>query len=202
MILYIPGFGGSPEGSTVQLLRKHMEPLRVEGLQYDARDPKGAIEQLIEQYYRYEKLLDVDDYDNDKILLMGSSLGGFYASQVAAIVGCKLILFNPALNPVESLMKYDGEVINTPDGQRVFTKQHVERYSAMSNSFDTLRMNNFGLQLYTTNDPVIDNKLASRLCQGFSRHIHLSDVNEHRLSESSLMIIKENVQGCYHSLAG
>jgi len=206
MILYIHGFGGSSEGSTVQLLRKHMD-IRVEGLNYDARDPKIAVEKLVEQYWHYEKLLDYDDFDNDQVLLMGSSLGGFFATQVSAAIGCKLVLFNPALDPVQSLAKYDGEIINAADGPNVFRSHHVEHYrsycgSAMYDTFDKIRQNGYGIQLYTTEDPVIDNQLAPKLCKGFSSHTHFSEIFEHRLSENIIINIKEDVQGYYHAFWG
>ena len=206
MILYIHGFGGSSKGSTVKLLRKHMD-LRVEGLNYDARDPKFAVEKLVEQYRHYEKLLDYDDFDNDEILLMGSSLGGFYAAQVSAEVGCKLVMFNPALNPAGSLAKHEGEVINTADGPHIFSLQHAKRYeaycgSAMKKTFEKLCMKNYGILLYTTEDPVINNKLAPGLCKGFSQHIHFANISEHRLGEEALINMKDEIQGFYYTLCG
>lgn len=41
--------------------------------------------------------------------VMGSSLGGFYATCVAEAVGCKAVLLNPAIHPARDLAKYIGE---------------------------------------------------------------------------------------------
>jgi predicted esterase YcpF (UPF0227 family) len=41
--------------------------------------------------------------------VVGSSLGGFYATHVAEAMGCKAILFNPAIDPARDLAKYIGE---------------------------------------------------------------------------------------------
>lgn len=41
--------------------------------------------------------------------VMGSSLGGFYATCVAEAIGCKAVLVNPAVHPARDLAKYIGE---------------------------------------------------------------------------------------------
>jgi len=41
--------------------------------------------------------------------VMGSSLGGFYATWLAAQRGCKAVLLNPAIYPARDLAKYIGE---------------------------------------------------------------------------------------------
>jgi predicted esterase YcpF (UPF0227 family) len=41
--------------------------------------------------------------------VMGSSLGGFYATWLAARRGCKAVLLNPAIDPARDLAKYIGE---------------------------------------------------------------------------------------------
>jgi predicted esterase YcpF (UPF0227 family) len=40
---------------------------------------------------------------------VGSSLGGFYATRVAAKMQCKAVLLNPAVNPARDLAKFIGE---------------------------------------------------------------------------------------------
>ncbi len=41
--------------------------------------------------------------------VIGSSLGGFYATWLAAQRGCKAVLLNPAIHPARDLAKYIGE---------------------------------------------------------------------------------------------
>jgi predicted esterase YcpF (UPF0227 family) len=41
--------------------------------------------------------------------VIGSSLGGFYATWLAAYKGCKAVLLNPAIDPARDLAKYIGE---------------------------------------------------------------------------------------------
>ncbi|RYX97163.1 MAG: esterase [Comamonadaceae bacterium] len=44
-----------------------------------------------------------------RMAVVGSSLGGFYATHVAESTGCKAVLLNPAVDPARDLAKYIGE---------------------------------------------------------------------------------------------
>ena len=44
-----------------------------------------------------------------RMAVIGSSLGGFYATWLAAQRGCKAVLLNPAIDPARDLAKYVGE---------------------------------------------------------------------------------------------
>ncbi len=52
--------------------------------------------------------------------VVGSSLGGFYATWVAAHTGCRAVLLNPAVNPARDLQKYIGEQTSWHDPQDHF----------------------------------------------------------------------------------
>ncbi len=41
--------------------------------------------------------------------VIGSSLGGFYATAVAERLGCRAVLLNPAIDPARDLAKHIGE---------------------------------------------------------------------------------------------
>lgn len=41
--------------------------------------------------------------------VMGSSLGGFYATVLAESLGCRAVLINPAVEPARDLARYIGE---------------------------------------------------------------------------------------------
>lgn len=41
--------------------------------------------------------------------VVGSSLGGFYATHVAETTGCRAVLLNPAVNPARDLSRHIGE---------------------------------------------------------------------------------------------
>jgi predicted esterase YcpF (UPF0227 family) len=53
--------------------------------------------------------------------VVGSSLGGFYATHVAERTGCRAVLLNPAVDPARDLARYVGEQVSWHDpGERFF----------------------------------------------------------------------------------
>ena len=52
--------------------------------------------------------------------VLGSSLGGFYATWVAQQLGCKAVLLNPAVDPARDLAKHIGEQTAWHDPQEHF----------------------------------------------------------------------------------
>ena len=60
--------------------------------------------------------------------VMGSSLGGFYATWLAERLGCKAVLFNPAIQPARDLAAQIGEHSLWHDPQQHFSsdQSHVD----------------------------------------------------------------------------
>ena len=52
--------------------------------------------------------------------VMGSSLGGFYATWVAEQTGCPAVLINPAVDPARDLAQYIGEQTHWHDPAQTF----------------------------------------------------------------------------------
>ena len=62
-------------------------------------------------------------WPRDSMAVVGSSLGGFYATWVAETTGCKAVLLNPAVDPARDLAKYIGEQTSWHDPtERFFFK--------------------------------------------------------------------------------
>lgn len=49
------------------------------------------------------------DWPRDTMAVIGSSLGGFYATCVAEATGCPAVLLNPAVDPARDLSRHIGE---------------------------------------------------------------------------------------------
>lgn len=49
-------------------------------------------------------------WPRDRMGVIGSSLGGFYATYVAQACDCRAVLLNPAVNAARDLVKYIGEL--------------------------------------------------------------------------------------------
>ena len=52
--------------------------------------------------------------------VIGSSLGGFYATYIANVRDCRAVLLNPAVDPARDLAKYIGEQTSWHDPQERF----------------------------------------------------------------------------------
>jgi len=66
------------------------------------------------------------------LTLVGSSLGGFYATVIAERLGCRAALVNPAVHPHRHFERYLGPQKNLYTGEEfVLTPGHVEELRAM-----------------------------------------------------------------------
>jgi len=95
-ILYIHGFASCGQGNKSQLLQSRFGVERVIAPDLPP-SPIDAIEMI-------EEILKSEPID----LLIGSSLGGFYATYIAEKHGMKAILINPSTQPWETLASYTG----------------------------------------------------------------------------------------------
>jgi predicted esterase YcpF (UPF0227 family) len=102
MILYLHGFRSSPKSFKARVVHERMAALgRGNELicpQLPA-SPKAAIELA---------LLLAARHAPGKLAIVGSSLGGFYATWLAERLGCRAVLLNPAVNPLKDLDKHVG----------------------------------------------------------------------------------------------
>ncbi len=102
MILYLHGFRSSPQSFKARLIG---ERLRARGRGADYLCPQlpaspAAAVALAERL--------VSDCAPERLALIGSSLGGYYATWLAERLGCRAVLLNPAVAPPADLEKYVG----------------------------------------------------------------------------------------------
>ena len=69
-----------------------------------------------------------------RMAVIGSSLGGFYATVVAERTGCPAVLLNPAVNPARDLAAYIGEQtsFHDPSQHFFFRAEFVDELSALT----------------------------------------------------------------------
>ena len=74
------------------------------------------------------------DWPTDSSAVIGSSLGGFYATVLAERRGCRAVLLNPAVDPARDLAGQLGEQAawHDPAQRFVFTVAHVGELRAMT----------------------------------------------------------------------
>ena len=102
MILYLHGFRSSPQSNKAQLLRAAMQ---ARGLDSEYLCPQlPASPRLATELIASIAQLE----DPAKLVLVGSSLGGYYATWLAERLGCRAVLLNPAIRPYDDLRAHLG----------------------------------------------------------------------------------------------
>lgn len=126
LIYYLHGFNSSPRSHKAFLLRQHMAALnRAEQLQVPRLSPRPgeAIAQLAGM---------VEDVGPEEVCLVGSSLGGFYATWLAEHYAACAVLINPAVAPHRLLEDYLGPQRNPYTGEEyALDRRHLEELSAL-----------------------------------------------------------------------
>lgn len=102
MILYLHGFRSSPQSFKARLLAERMQQLgRAAEYQCPQLPASPAAAIALAQDC-------IKDCDPAALTLVGSSLGGYYATWLAEQLGCRAVLLNPAVKPPRDLEKYVG----------------------------------------------------------------------------------------------
>jgi len=97
--------------------------------------------------------------------LVGSSLGGFYATWLAERHGLKAVLVNPAVRPCQGLRQYLGPQQNLHTGERYeLTQAHLDELADMEVTAIT-RPERY-LLLVRTGDEVLDYREAVERYRG------------------------------------
>lgn len=124
-VLYLHGFNSSPDSRKAQQFKLFCESrsaaeVLVPALPHHPHEAMALLRQLVQQ--------------RQPVLLVGSSLGGFYATALAEAFGLRAALVNPAVAPCEHLGQdflgpqrnlYTGEVWE-------FTRSHAEALQALT----------------------------------------------------------------------
>lgn len=75
----------------------------------------------------------VADWPHERMVVMGSSLGGFYATVLAEALACPAVLLNPAIDPARDLSGHIGAHAQWHDPTRsfLFAPEFVDELRAM-----------------------------------------------------------------------
>jgi predicted esterase YcpF (UPF0227 family) len=117
-IVYLPGFNSGPQSEKSAQLKLHFHGLVA--ATYDTWNPDNGFKQI-------DTLLR--PLLQDQPLLVGSSLGGFWAYQFAKKYDLKCVLLNPCMTPEVSLKPSVGKVENFYTGATgILTLEDLLKY--------------------------------------------------------------------------
>jgi predicted esterase YcpF (UPF0227 family) len=123
-LIYLHGFRSSPSSYKARLLGQHMTRL---GRANDFFCPQlpASPAQAVAEVSRKFGLRPQDT-------LVGSSLGGYYATWLAERHGCRCVLLNPAIHPARDLGAYIGEQpMYHSDERFVFEASYIDELLAL-----------------------------------------------------------------------
>jgi len=113
-LLYLHGFRSSPQSAKARRMAAWMQAHRPDVHWWCPQlppSPREAVAMLAG---------GMADWPAASIGVIGSSLGGFYATAVAERTGCRAVLLNPAINPARDLTRYIGEITAWHSDERYF----------------------------------------------------------------------------------
>ncbi len=135
LLLYIHGFNSSSHSAKAQQLKNDLtnQPFDCELWIPDL--PHWPAEAVRTMFARLR-----EEVKNRQVLIMGSSLGGYYATWLRQRLlvegqseqGVKLVLINPAVRPFEYWQQQRGEQANYHTGERYqLTEDHVRQLALL-----------------------------------------------------------------------
>ena len=153
MIVYIHGFNSSPSSHKSNQLRERLAALGRENefaspaLPHWPREAMALLEH------------EVAGVAAEKVTLVGSSLGGFYATYLTEKLGLRSVLVNPAISPHEGLRTYLGRQKNLYSGDEyVLTEEHLAQLARLRVD-KPVKLDRY-LLMHTTGDELLDWRIA------------------------------------------
>ena len=159
MLLYLHGFNSSPQS------KKALETGR--WMKLNTPDIEFCCPQLSPYASEAMDTLKalVEDYLPEPVYLVGSSMGGFFATCLVEQYNLPAVLINPAVNPSSGLHSWLGENRNFITGERwFFEPQHIEQYRDL-NPQQIKCQKNYKI-LLQTGDEVLDYRHAQERYKG------------------------------------
>lgn len=126
MILYLHGFRSSPKSFKAQLLAERMRALGLADAYACPQLPASPREAAA----LAEDIASLSAPES--LTLVGSSLGGYYATWLAERIGCRAVLLNPAVKPPRDLEKYVGVSTSYHSEERFeFKREYINELQAL-----------------------------------------------------------------------
>lgn len=174
MILYLHGFRSSPKSFKARVVQKALE------------DAGRAHELICPQLPASPKeamalsLLLAERYAPDNLSIVGSSLGGFYATWLAERLGVRAVLLNPSVNPLKNLEHHVG--VTTAwhsDEPFEFRREYIDELAALR--VGTITRPERYFLIAATGDEVLDYRDMVAHYAGARQHV--IEGSDHAISE-------------------
>ena len=177
-VLYLHGFRSSPKSAKAQFMGAWMRAHRPD-VQWACPQlppsPKEAMALVAEQ---------LAAWPIERMAVVGSSLGGFYATVVAEGTGCPAVVLSPAINPARDLAGHIGDLTSyhDPDDHFYFRPEYVTQLRVMTPRTITRPQRYFAV--IAKGDEVLDWREMTARYAGAT--VRLVEGGDHALSDFDL----------------
>ena len=173
VIVYLHGFRSSPRSRKAQMLREYLQRRGLADRYVCPALP--ASPRTASQLALYAAQAKPSDH----VALIGSSLGGYYATWVAEKLGCRAVLLNPAIDPARDLQAHVGrQPVFFSDDEIDFRPEYIDELRALDTC--VTKPERYFL-IAATGDTVIDYRMMVAKYQG-ARQIVIKG-GDHELSD-------------------
>ncbi len=177
-LLYLHGFRSSPASFKSRRLKAWLDSHRPDVRWWCPQLPPSpaAAWALIRQ--------GIAGWPLEEMAVLGSSLGGFYATAVAEATGCRAMLLNPAIHPARDLVAYIGELsqFHAPEERFFFRAEFIDELRALTMPAIT-RPARYGAVI-AQGDALLDwREMAARYASPPGARIRLLPGSDHALSD-------------------
>lgn len=129
-LLYLHGFRSSPKSFKAQRLARAVQALQQQGrplIWCCPQLPPSPAQTMAE----LREL--VQHWPSESMVVIGSSLGGFYATALAKERGCRFAVINPAVQPARDLARHIGEQtsFHDPEAKFFFREEFIDEFRAL-----------------------------------------------------------------------
>ena len=177
-LLYLHGFRSSPQSFKAQLIGRRVAELADGGVPVQwccpalPPSPHAAMERVLQETVGWPA---------GSSAVIGSSLGGFYAGIVAARLGWRAVLLNPAVHPARDLARYIGEQVgfHDPQARFFFRPEFISELKALA--LPRLPAPARHMAIVAKGDEVLDWREMATWCAG--THLVLREGGDHALSD-------------------
>ena len=177
-LLYLHGFRSSPKSFKAQRLASAVQALRAEGrpLVWCCPQLPASPQQTMSELREL-----VRHWPSESMVVIGSSLGGFYATVLAGERGCRFAVINPAVQPARDLARQIGEQasFHDPQAKFFFREEFIEQFRALDPY--PIEHPERCWALIAEGDEVLDWREMVSHHQG--ARIHLLDGSDHAVSD-------------------
>lgn len=149
-LLYLHGFRSSPQSNKARTMAHYVQTQHPDVTWWCPQlppSPKAAMEMVMDT---------VQTWPGAHMAVVGSSLGGYYATWVAQHKQCKAVLLNPAVFPDQTLEQYIGEqtIWHNPEEAFFFRREYIQELRDLRAASDVAPAPQLGI--FAKGDELLD----------------------------------------------